>query len=134
MDKGNTVTVKPSHSGTYTIRVKAKDSIGKISNKDISVTVKPAIKNVSTLSATSIKKGSSVTAYCKAQAGSGSYQYAVYYKKDSASSWSSASSFSSTANVKVTPKFAAAYTIRTKVKDTMTGKVVSKDIKLTVSA
>lgn len=133
-ETGTTVTVKPSHSGTYTIRVKAKDSIGKISNKDISVTVKPAIKNVSTLSATSIKKGSSVTAYCKAQAGSGSYQYAVYYKKDSASSWSSASSFSSTANVKVTPKFAAAYTIRTKVKDTVTGKVVSKDIKLTVSA
>lgn len=131
---GTTVTVKPAHSGTYTIRVKVKDSVGKVVNKDLKVTVKPAIKNISTISATSIKKGATVTVNCKAEAGSGSYQYAVYYKKDSSSSWSTASSFSSTASVKVTPKYASGYTIRTKVKDTVTGKVVSKDIKLTVNA
>lgn len=133
-ETGTSVTVKPAHSGTYTIRVKVKDSAGKIVNKDIKVTVKPAIKNVSTISATSIKKGSTVTVNCKAEAGSGSYQYAVYYKKDSASSWSTASSYSSTASVKVTTKYASGYTIRTKVKDTVTGKVVSKDLKLTVNA
>ena len=37
-----TLSIKPGHTGTYTIRVKAKDGSGKVVNKDMTVKVKSA--------------------------------------------------------------------------------------------
>ena len=128
------VSFTPAKAGNYDVSVKVKDGAGTVAKKAFIIKVNEKLANTSKISSATINLGDTIKIKCSATGSSGFYKYAVYYKKDSSSSWSTASSFSSTASVKVTPKYASGYTIRTKVKDTVTGKVVSKEIKLTVNA
>lgn len=129
---GTTVEIKPAYAAKYDIRVKAKDANGMVVNKDLVLTVNSALSNNSKISASTIKKGSSVKAECYASGGSGSYQYAVYYKQASQSSWTMARNYSSASSVTFTPKAAVKYNVRIKAKDS-TGKIVNKDFTLTVT-
>ncbi len=129
---GTTVNIKPAYTGKYDIRVKAKDSNNSIVNKDFVVTVNAALSNTSKLSSTSIKKGQSITAACSASGGSGTYQYAVYYKQSTQSSWTLARNYSAGTSVTFTPKTATKYNVRVKAKDSV-GKIVNKDFVVTVS-
>ena len=81
------VTVKPAHTGTYTVRVKAKDGAGTVKNKDFTVKVAAALTNTSKISATSIALGSSVKVTCSATGGTGTKKYAVWYKRSTVSDW-----------------------------------------------
>ena len=127
------VTFKPGTATTYTIRVKAKDGSGKIVNKDLKLTVNKALANTSKLSATSVTLGSSITINCSSTGGTGTKKYAIYYKKSSASDWSKKQDYSTTTKVTFKPGTVTTYTIRVKVKDG-SGKVVNKDLKLTVKS
>ena len=130
---GTSVAIKPAYTGKYDIRVKAKDANGVVVNKDFTITVNAALTNTSKLSATSVKKGKAVSVTCSASGGVGSYQYAVYYKQKSQSSWTKARDYAAGTSVSVTPKSATKYDVRVKVKDS-SGKVVNKDLTLTATA
>ena len=113
-----TVSITFSGAGTKNICVKVKDANGTIEKKYFDVTVKAnALANTSTLSATSVVKGKAVVAKCSATGGAGSYKYAVYYKKSSASTWTTKQDFSTNASVSMTFPSAEVYDICVKVKD-----------------
>ena len=83
------MTVKPTTATTYTVRVKVKDKTNKVVNKDFTVKVSSAaLKNTSTISATSITLGTALTLTGNATGGTSPYQYAAYYKKSSSSTLS----------------------------------------------
>ena len=123
----------PKSAGRFIILTKVKDSAGKIAKKEFTVTVNPLsqLTNTSYVSASKIKLSSSVTAYCSASNGQGSYQYAVYYKKNADANWSSVQNYSTKTSVVITPKSAGSYNILIKVKDG-TGKIAKKEFALTV--
>ena len=127
-----TKTITPKAATTYTVRVKAKDKNGTIANKDFTVTVKKAaLTNNSTISATSITLGQSLTLKGAATGGTGSYTYAVFYKKTSSSTWTTVQSYASSITKKITPLNATTYNVRVKVKDSA-GTITNKDFKVTV--
>lgn len=115
------LAVKPSSDGKYQVCVKAKDSIGGIAKTYLDITVKPAVENTSTISATSIKLKSSVTVMCSARNGSGGYTYSVLYKQKSSNNWTTAQDFKTNTNVKITPAAAAEYDVCVKAKDSIGG-------------
>lgn len=128
----NTKTsITPKASTSYTIRVKAKDESGKIVNRDIPLNVNKKLANTSSLSADSINLGGSVNVTCSSTGGSGTVNYAVFYKQDSQYYWTKVKDYSTTASAKVTPKAATSYTVRVKAKDE-SGKIVNRDLKLNV--
>ena len=83
--------------------------------------------NQSTLSASYVKKGGSVTVNCKATGGAEAYTYAVYYKKAGASKWNLAQKYSTNRTVSVKPAYSGNYIIRVNAKDAK-GAVVKKDL------
>ncbi len=126
-----TVTIKPAAATTYDICVKVKDSDGTIVKKYFTLTVsKAALTNESTLSATTVQKGSSITVTAKATGGTGSYTYGVYYKKATSEKWSTVQSYSTNSTVKITPASAVEYNVCVKVKDS-SGKIVKKYFDIT---
>ena len=132
-----TMTFKPAAAVTYNVRVKVKDAKGTVKNKDFTVKVtkatSTALANASTISATSIKKGTTLTITGKATGGTTPYQYAAYYKKSSSSSYTQIRDYSTTAKITVTPAAATTYNIRVKVKDAK-GTVSNKDFTVKVTA
>ena len=125
---GYTLTTAPANAaGTFTQGTVTVNYVYK-SNQ---VIVKD-LKNNSTLSATSIKLGNSVTAKCSASDGTGSYQYAVYYKQKTQSKWTAAQSYGTNANVTFKPGSATAYEVCIKVKDSA-GTEVKKYFDVTVT-
>ena len=130
----DSVVFKPTTTGTYTIRTKIKDNVGTVVSKDFTVTVKEApLANTSTLSATSITMGTSVTITGKATGGTTPYKYAAYYKKASSTEYTQISGYSTTAKMTVKPASATTYNIRVKVKDAK-GTVANKDFTVKVTA
>ena len=129
-----TIKVTPKAATSYNIRVKVKDASNKVVNKDftVKVTKDTVLTNTSTISATSIALGSTVTITGKATGGTTPYQYAAYYKKASTSTWTKVRDYGTTATIKVTPKAATSYNIRVKVKDA-SNKVVNKDFTVKVT-
>lgn len=127
----SSVTITPKYAASYIIRVKVRDTIGKTALRDLYLNVKPVLTNTSRLSASSISFGKSVTVSCSSKEGSGTPEYAVYYKQASQTTWTCAQDYSSNTSVTVTPKAAADYNIRVKVRDSR-GKIANKDLSLTV--
>ncbi len=100
-----------------------------------------ALKNSSSISATTVKAGTEVTMTGKATGGTSPYKYAYYYKKSTDSAWtkayvtSSGSAYTKYDSVTFKPTSAGTYNVRINVKDKYgEGTVVSKDFKLTVTA
>ena len=127
------VTIKPSAATTYDIYVKAKDQNGTYKGKSFKVTVKKSteLTNTTTLSATKITLGKSVTVKCSATGGTSPYQYSVLYKKSSSSTYTSAQTYSTNASVVIKPGAATTYNIYIKAKDSA-GTVKTKTLTLTV--
>ena len=127
-----TFTFKPAAAVNYNIKVRVKDSLNQLADKEFTLTVTGGLKNNSAVSATSVKAGSTVTVRCSASGGTTPYQYAVYYKRSTATAFSRVSDYSTatTATVKLAGKYT--YQIRVKVKDA-SGNVVSKDFTVTAT-
>ncbi len=111
---------KPTAAGTYTVRSTVKDSDGKTVTKTFTVKVKDVtstLVNNSSVSDTEITLGNSVKVTMKATGGTAPYQYGVYYKKASSTTWSTAQSYGTTTSVSIKPAAAVKYDICVKVKD-----------------
>ena len=129
----SSVSIKFTGAGTKNICIKVKDGNGTIEKKYIDVTVKAnALSNTSTLSAASVVKGKAVVAKCSATGGTGSYKYAVYYKKSSASTWTTKQDFSTNTSVSMTFPSAEVYDICVKVKDAK-GTVAKKYLAVSIN-
>ncbi len=129
----NKVVITPKAAATYEIKVAVKDKAGKTSTKTLNVEViGTTLKNTSTLSASTISLGKSVTVNCSATGGTTPYQYAVAYKKDSDTSFVNAQSYSTNAKVTFTPKVATEYSVKITVKD-KNSKTSTKTLSLIVT-
>ena len=128
-----TVDIKPAVATTYDMCIKVKDAGGTVEKKFFKVTVAKPLTNDSTISATAIKKGSTVTVKCAASGGAGSYTYAVLYKKKSDTNWTVSQNYSTNTSVSVKPYLATDYEICVKVKD-KDGTITKKFFAVKVSA
>ncbi len=125
------ITVKPAKATDYEVCVKVKDSNGTIVKLFFDVTVRPRLTNTSTISATTIKKGNTVTVNGSATGGSGYYDYAVLYKKKSESKWTVRQGYKENDQILVRPYAATDYDICIKVRDfdTISKKYFSVTVK-----
>ena len=126
------VSITPKKATTYDICAKSKDSSGNEQKKYLTVTVKQGITNTSKLSATEIYLGKTATVTASGTGGTGYYQFAVYYKKTSESTWTKAQDFGANETVKITPKTATTYDVCVKVKDS-NGDIAKKYFTLKVT-
>ena len=129
-----TVTIKPAKATTYDVCIKVQDSNGTVEKKFFTLKVtNAALSNTSTLSATSVKLGDTITVKASATGGTTPYKYAVYYKASSSDTWSTKQDFSTTTSTSI--KFAGTGTkdVCVKVKDN-TGTVVKKYFTVTVTS
>ncbi len=142
--KYDTMTFKPTDAGTYNVKINVKDKYGEgtVVSKEFKLTVKPGtLVNNSKMSATTVTAGTTVTLTGKATGGTSPYKYGYYYKKSTDSAWtkayvtSSGSVYTKYDSVTFKPTSAGTYNVRINVKDEYgEGKVVSKDLTLTVKA
>ena len=112
------VTITPAKATTYEVCIKVKDSAG--TEEKVYKTVKvtdTALKNTSSVSATSIVLGKTVTLKGAATGGTTPYKYAYYYKQTSQDKWTTAKDYSTTTSVTITPAKATTYEVCIKVKD-----------------
>ncbi len=141
--KNTSVTFKPTTAGTYNVKINVKDNngTGTLAAKEFTLTVKAALKNSSTISATNVTANTEVTLNGKASGGTSPYKFAYYYKKSTDSSYTKAyvtasgSAYTKNTSVTFKPPSAGTYNVKINVKDNNgTGTVVSKEFTLTVKA
>ncbi|MGN0470621.1 MAG: hypothetical protein ACI4GV_06875, partial [Acutalibacteraceae bacterium] len=129
-----THTWAPGLTGTYEVCAKVKDSTGTEVKKFFTLTVNEApLANNSTISATTITKGKSVTLKAIAAGGTAPYQYSFTAKHSTASSWTTLKSYNTTSTKTWTPSLTGTYEVCAKVKDSK-GTEVKKFFTLTVNA
>ena len=126
------VTFQPAAATTYDVLVSVKDKNNNVVKKQLTLTVTNPLKNTSTVSATSITLGKSLTISGKASGGTAPYQYAAFCKKSTASSYTTLRSYSKTAVITFKPAAAVSYNLLVKVKDSK-GAVVSKTFNIKVT-
>ena len=128
----DTITIKPAKATDYDVCVKVKDSTGKIVKKFFEVKVNDKLKNTSTISATTIKKGDTVTLNGSATGGMGDYTYAVLYKKKAETKWTTRQGYKDNSEILVRPYTNTDYDICIKVKDN-DGTIAKKYFTVTVT-
>lgn len=126
-------TWTPAKSGTYTVVIKVKDDKETIVQKFFTVKVTAAdLTNKSTVSASSVTLGKSVTFTGSAIGGVGAYQYAAAYRLSTESTYTVAQNYSKTAKIEWTPKAKGTYYVLVKVKDA-NNTIVQKTFEITVT-
>lgn len=115
--ENTTVSIKPNKAEIYDIRVRVKDDSGTEKEKYFTVKVTDVLKNSSTVSASSVILGDTVTINAKATGGTGEYTYAVYYKKTTDKNWVTKQNYSTNQVITIKPAKKAEYQICVKVKD-----------------
>ena len=129
-----TITFTPKTSGTYTLIVKVKDNAGTVVSKTFTIKATAApLTNKSTISATSLTLGKSVTITGAATGGTTPYQYAAYYKRSTASDYTKLRGLSTTKTITFKPTKAGTYDIKVYVKDAK-GTTATKSFKVTAKA
>ena len=113
------VQFKPNAADTYVVRVKVRDTRGKVAVKEYSLKVtKPKpITNNSYLSKYKASYGREIGIYCEGQGGRGEYRYTVLYKKSASSSWTTLIKNSEWGYASFTPKVKTAYDVRVRITD-----------------
>lgn len=125
------IPLKLTKAGKYLIRVKSRDESESVVFKDFSVTVRAPLKNTSRVLSESIILNNDIELSLSSTGGTGEVQYAVYYKKASASKWTKASGYSKDTAASIIPKASADYQIRIYAKDE-DGIIVKKEFTVTV--
>ena len=129
-------TFTPSAAGTYSLKATVKDGSSATADKTFSLKVTAAdpLANNSTISATNIVVGKSVTLTGKASGGTSPYKYAFYYKKSTDSSWTtSGTAFGTATTAAIKPEAAGTYNVKITAKDS-TSATADKTFTLTVTA
>ena len=121
-----------NESGTYDIRITARNSSGKTAERYFSLIVKDAVSNKSVIDKTSVFLGQSVTLTGAASGGSGNYQFEYLYKYSTKTSWSKIKAYSSATNAAFQPKVSGKYDLCVKARDS-DGVVSTKKFVLDVS-
>ena len=130
--ENTTVSIKPANATDYDVCIKVKDSTGTIEKKFFTVKVTNAkLTNNSTISATEITLGNTITLTGKATGGTAPYQYQMVYKKVSDTKWTTKQNFSENTTVSIKPANATDYDVCIKVKDS-TGTIEKKYFSVTV--
>ena len=107
----------PAAAGTYNIRITVKDGAGKTISKTFNVTAFDDLANTSSVSASALKTGDTLTIKGSATGGTGSYQYAYYYREFTQSAWTKIADYSAAASKTLTLANNGYYQICVKVKD-----------------
>ena len=107
----------PSAAGTYNIRITAKDGAGKTAAKTFNVTAFADLANTSSVSAPTLKTGDTLTIKGSATGGTGSYQYAYYYREFTQSAWKKIADYSTATSKTLTLDTNGYYQVCVKVKD-----------------
>ena len=118
--KSATFTHKPARAITYYYAVKIADSKGTTKTKYFTVkVVKPVTKptNVSTISATSIKLGSSIKLTAKATGGTAPYTYKYYCRPSTSSKYTALTNSTKSATFTHKPARAITYYYAVKIAD-----------------
>ena len=118
--KATTFTHKPARAITYNYAVKVADSKGATKTKYFTVKVtKPAtaLTNNSTISATSVKLGSSVKMTAKATGGTAPYTYKYYCRPSTSSKYTALTVSTTTATFTHKPARAITYNYAVKIAD-----------------
>ena len=126
------VAVKPSNVAEYDLCVKVKDSNGDIVKKFFNFNTIAGVENTSTVNATAIKLGDTITMQGSATNGIAPYKYAFYYRKSGESKWVEKQKFDTNDVVSIKPNQATDYDICIKVQDAG-GFVEKKYFVVTVS-
>ena len=127
-----TVSIKPANATDYDVCIKVKDNTGTIEKKFFTVKVTNAkLTNNSTISATEITLGNTITLTGSATGGTVPYTYAMFYKKKSDTKWTTKQDFKANASVSIKPANAVEYDVCIKVKDS-TGTIEKKYFSVTV--
>lgn len=111
--------------------MKAELSDAAVARMNAELSADPLV-NLSTVSTEKIKLGEKVKVRGVAEGGTGTYQYAFYYKKSSSTKWTRVRDFSSVRAVSIVPCAAVKYDILVKVKD-RSGQVTTKTMTLKVT-
>lgn len=82
----------PDKAGTYQFKIIGTDCEGYTSESELSVEVFDRIKNTSTISASEVTLGKTVTVKGAAEGGIGSSYFTYYYKKSTSAAWTNAGS------------------------------------------
>ena len=90
-----------------------------------------SLQNTSTVEAENISLGEYIRINCSAQKGSGDYTYAVWYKKSSATSWTTKQNYSTNRFVSIKPSSRTTYNVSVKVKDS-NGNISKKTFNIKV--
>ena len=136
----STGSFKPSKAVDYDVQINVKDSAGTIKSKKFTVKVSESggttggvLTNNSTVSSTSVAKGTKVTITGKASGGTSPYLYTYLYKKSSATTWTAiGSQYSSATSASFTPGSAVNYDVQVKILDG-NGETVFKSFVIKVS-
>ncbi len=112
-----TAVITPAKEAVYQICVKAKDAKGTIAKKYFTVTAASGVRNTSTISATEITLGESVTVNASGTNGTTPYTYSVQYKKTTDTKWTTAQAMGANAAITITPAKKTTYQICVKVQD-----------------
>ena len=126
----------PANTGNYSYAVKVVDAAGNKQVKYFTVKVSSAttaLTNNSTISATSITKGDSITMTAKATGGTSPYKYKYYCKPEGATSWTALTGTTTATTYKHTPARAISYQYAVKVADSA-GKTSTKYFTVKVSS
>ncbi len=133
MGTNATVTMTFDEAGKYDICVHAKDAEGTVDKKYFTVTVNKPLTNTSKVDTTSVIAGESVKITASAKDGAGDYKYSVYYKKSTATKWTTKQNASANSSITFTPQFAGKYQLSVKAID-KDGTVARKLFTITVGA
>ncbi len=130
----STASLTPGSAAVFDVKIAVRDSKGETAEKSFTLTVKAPLSNTSTISASKVASGTTVTMTGSASGGASPYTYAFYYKRTSATNWNTlGTAFSSVSTASVTPKTISDYDIRIVVRDS-DGTEKEKTMKLTVVA
>ena len=128
----STGSFKPGKAVVYDVMINVKDSTDKVKSKSFKINVSAPLKNTSTISATTVKAGQTVTLSGSATGGTAPYKYALMYKKASSNTWTKIGTKYGTASTgSFKPGKAVPYVIMINVKDS-SGTIKSKTFNLTV--
>lgn len=123
---------KPGKVGTYDIMINVKDSAGTVVSKKFTLRTTEPLVNKSYVSATTVSAGKIISAYAVAAGGTGSYTYAIMYKKSGTDTWTQlAPKYGTMSTIGFTIKTAGSYDMLINVKDS-SGKVKSKSFTIKV--
>ena len=108
---------KPSKIGSYTVRVTAKDSQGKLAVSNVQVNVRDALKCTASVSPASITVGNTVNIKGNVTGGTSPYSYEISVKKPGSSGYTVISKLGSSSSVSYKPETSGSYEFRVLVKD-----------------